>query len=46
MENRHGSEKNPSIQVSCSLEQTIPILSHGSLPAEWRGKQLCAGTAQ
>lgn len=41
-----AAKKNPNIQVSCSLEQTIPILSHGSLPAEWRGKQLCGGTAQ
>jgi len=29
-----------------SSMQTIPILSDGSLPAEWRGKQLCGGKAQ
>jgi hypothetical protein len=41
-----AAKKISSIRVSCSFERTIPILSHGSLPAEWRGKQLCGGKAQ
>jgi len=39
-------ENNSSIQVSLPVRQTIPILGHGSVPAEWRGKQLCGGKEQ
>jgi hypothetical protein len=39
-------EKKSSMQVSLPVQQTILILSHGSLPVEWRGKQLCGGKAQ
>jgi len=46
MENRHGRRKKIKYPGFLPVRQTILILSHGSVPAECRGKQLCGGKLQ